>query len=91
MRILLEFFAFYLSANEQLIACFAVAPSPYLPPLEQLSANAKKYTLVLDLDETLVHYTDSPSGGQFLVRPHCKEFLREMSNYYEIVVFTAAM
>lgn len=49
------------------------------------------YTLVLDLDETLIHFFYTPSGGVFFVRPHCIEFLKELSNYYEIVIFTAAM
>lgn len=53
----------------------------------------RKYTLVLDLDETLIHYVDK--GGReesfFLIRPFCGQFLREMSQYYEIVIFTAGM
>eukprot|EP00347_Sterkiella_histriomuscorum_P005428 403356654 len=61
------------------------------------------YTLVLDLDETLIHYIESindpdlmnPIGesqiGTFLIRPGAQEFLREMSQYYELVIFTAGM
>ena len=47
--------------------------------------------LVLDLDETLIHYVDAGEDSYFLVRPFCKEFLAEMSKYYEIVVFTAGV
>jgi len=55
-----------------------------------LAASTKKYTLVLDLDETLIHYIDI-GDGSFLIRPNCREFLKEMSELYEIVIFTAAM
>ena len=51
----------------------------------------KKYTLVLDLDETLVHYFEVGSEGTFLVRPGCDQFLTEMAEIYEVVIFTAAM
>jgi TFIIF-interacting CTD phosphatase-like protein len=47
--------------------------------------------LVLDLDETLVHYFEVGSEGTFLVRPGCDQFLKEMSEIYEVVIFTAAM
>lgn len=47
-------------------------------------------TLVLDLDETLVHFAYSPSGGSFVVRPYCFEFLKNISKYYELMIFTAA-
>ena len=47
-----------------------------------------KYTLVLDLDETLVHYDEE--NECFYVRPFATEFLENMHKYYEIVVFTAA-
>ena len=31
------------------------------------------------------------SKSLFLVRPYCQEFLDEMSKYYELVIFTAAV
>jgi CTD small phosphatase-like protein 2 len=93
---------------------------PYLPPISK----GKSYTLVLDLDETLIHFfsskveikgdphygyfsSDEEYGlfnnyllnderncyeflrvGMFLLRPYVKQFLRELNNYYEIVIFT---
>ena len=59
--------------------------------------------MVLDLDETLIHYIDNNQDpalqqslgesviGTFLIRPFAQEFLREMSQYFEVVIFTAAM
>ncbi len=49
------------------------------------------YTLVLDLDETLVHYYEHNGEGKFRIRPGCEKFLKEMSELYEVVIFTAAM
>jgi CTD small phosphatase-like protein 2 len=60
---------------------------PYLPP----SNDKSEYCLVLDLDETLVHYFEVGNEGTFLVRPGCDEFLTQMSQLYEVVIFTAAM
>ena len=48
---------------------------PFLPPKETDEA----YTLVLDLDETLVHYFDMGPESHFLVRPGSIEFIEEMS------------
>ena len=56
-----------------------------------LSEGKMEYTLVLDLDETLVHYIDSQSQGKFLTRPYAREFLLRMSKHFEIVIFTAAI
>merc|ERR1712224_303876 len=72
-----------------------------LPP-----TNSSKPTLVLDLDETLVHCCTDPlpnpdvifdvnfSGKLYKVhskfRPHMKEFLTEMAEHYELVIFTAS-
>ena len=58
---------------------------PYLPPKEEFMP---EYTLVLDLDETLIHWTGSQ---QLLIRPKCEEFLAAVSKHYEVVVFTAAL
>jgi len=67
-----------------------------LPPMEMVAAKhttgrlfAKfSYTLVLDLDETLVHF--DVRRRIFKVRPLCIRFLEELSLVYEIVIFTAA-
>ena len=61
-------------------------PGPFLPKM-----NSKyKYTLVLDLDETIIHCPDQQEI-QPLIRPGTEKFLSELSQYYEIVIFTAAM
>ena len=67
-----------------------------LPPK---SDNRPAYTLVLDLDETLIHFTDKrrthcPGSKDeideyFNIRPYALQFLRDMSKYFEIVIFTA--
>jgi CTD small phosphatase-like protein 2 len=75
-----------------------VAP-PYLrvPP-----SSAKKLTLVLDLDETLLHYMEVQPGasqdqaaldqaGSLFIRPGADDFLGILSQHYELVIFTAAM
>lgn len=64
------------------------SPRKLLPDISP----SKKYTLVLDLDETLVHFQEQPDGkNQFLIRPYAQYFLKEMSKWYEVVIFTAAL
>ena len=80
--------------------------SPYLSI--NRSQKFKKKTLILDLDETLVHSGFNPftrksditltiylDGREHVInvlkRPHVDEFLREISEYYEIIVFTASI
>jgi len=52
---------------------------------------------VLDLDETLIHFEcdeeeqDEDEQGYYLIRPGAIKFLNELSKYYELVIFTAAM
>lgn len=62
--------------------------SPFLPEKDY---DEKEYTLVLDLDETLIHFVDMGVDSYFLIRPGAHYFLEEMNKYYEIVVFTAGM
>ena len=60
---------------------------PFLPKLD---TNKYKYTLVLDLDETLVHYIEEENSAYVQVRPYTDYFLKELSKFFEIVLFTAA-
>lgn len=61
--------------------------NPKLPPAKFSDA----YTLVLDLDETLVHYYECDGMGNYDIRPGMHEFLERMSSQgYELVIFTAA-
>jgi carboxy-terminal domain RNA polymerase II polypeptide A small phosphatase len=66
-----------------------------------------KKCLLLDIDETLVHssfaHVANPDiilpiniEGKIqnifvLVRPYCREFLLEVSRYYEVAIFTASL
>jgi TFIIF-interacting CTD phosphatase-like protein len=77
-----------------------VVEAPYLVKLEDSISSAYKefqtngrpvYTLVLDLDETLVHYYEIGEKGDFNIRPGVSKFLKEMAELYEVVIFTAAM
>ena len=76
----------YFQENKNLIN--GLVPPPYL----KYKTN-KKYTLVLDLDETLIHFKVNPkddSSGILQFRPYISEFLSSMSKFYELVIFTAA-
>lgn len=50
----------------------------------------RKFTLVLDLDETLIHFKNIPGKSKFLIRPHCYKFLRNLHSHFEVIIFTAA-
>lgn len=61
--------------------------NPKLPP----NNNPDVYTLVLDLDETLVHYFEFDGMGNYDIRPGMHEFVQRMHSLgYELVIFTAA-
>ena len=67
---------------------FKSEPAPYLHTI-----NHKKYSLILDLDETLVHFKmnpDNKSEGVLKVRPGVMEFLDAVDKYYELIIFTCA-
>lgn len=74
---------------------------------EQLPIHQGKKTLVLDLDETLVHSTfqETPDADCIIpvtiedniynvyvyIRPGALEFIKQMSTIYEVVVYTASL
>lgn len=78
---------------------------PFVLP-EKSDKNSKTHTLVLDLDETLVHCSIEPIPSPDLkfpvnyngldytvyvkIRPHFQHFIDTVSKYYEVVVFTAS-
>jgi Dullard-like phosphatase family protein len=54
--------------------------------------STKDYSLVLDLDETLIHFSvNGENEGQLFFRPYLFQFLDSVSKYYEIIIFTAGL
>ena len=50
----------------------------------------RKYCLVLDLDETLIHFKNDNGRAKFLIRPYTYNFLRNLESHFELIIFTAA-
>jgi len=72
----------YLKENKN----FEPVPAPYIT-----EPSKKKYTLVLDLDETLVNFKiKSTKEGMLRARPFLFGFLEEMGVYYELIIWTSA-
>lgn len=59
---------------------------PFLP-----HSPSGTYTLVLDLDETLVHFVQGEEEGTVYIRPGCEDFIKAVSEWYEVVIFTAGL
>ena len=95
------------TSNEERLFSFSpnrIIKDKVLPP----NKNNDKKTLVLDLDETLVHSGFNPfipssdiilkikldnniHDIHVLIRPGVEEFINKMSQFYEIVIFTASL
>ena len=73
--------------NDTLLTIEEAPKPPYLSPISP----KYKYTLVLDLDETLVHYVSDNDSAYIQIRPGAEEFIKELSEFYEIIIFTAAL
>lgn len=85
---------------------YSSSHAPRSPVLPKKSTASPPVTLVLDLDETLVHASLEPlpnadldfsvnfQGQKYNVwvklRPHCLTFLQRVSEMFEVVVFTAS-
>ena len=63
-------------------------PTPSAPFIKKQSK--KKFCLVLDLDETIIHSVRLKNGYYFFVRPGAIQFLNEISPFYEIIFFTSS-
>ena len=59
------------------------------PPFIKIPSK-KKFSLVLDIDETISHTLKLSCGCYFLLRPGTQNFLKEVSKYYEIIIFTSS-
>ena len=67
---------------------FKTEPAPYIK-----TKNRKPYSLILDLDETLVHFkvnNEDESEGVLQIRPGVIPFLELVGKFYELIIFTAA-
>ena len=73
--------------NNSLMSIEEPPKPPYLLPISP----KYQYTLVLDLDETLVHYVSDDDSAYIQIRPGAEEFIKELSDFYEIIIFTAAL
>ena len=62
--------------------------APYFP--EKDKSDHREYCLVLDLDETLVHFFEDENEAYVKVRLGTENFIRELSKYCEIAIFTAS-
>lgn len=93
----------YVSTVDELSEDEFLHKKVYLPPKK----NKKLKTLILDLDETLVHCTENLkkafdfktpirfTGGEIIdfgvsIRPNAVNFLKLLSKFFEIVIFTAS-
>ena len=56
------------------------------PLLKNKKDKKKRFTLVLDLDETIISF----QKGKFIPRPGLNTFLNEINKIYEIILFTSA-
>ena len=78
----LKYYSTFSSKNQNIII-----NTPYIkePPI-------KDYTLVLDLDETLIHFSiNAQNEGHLFFRPYLFHFLNAVSEYYELIIFTAGL
>ena len=61
--------------------------APFLKPIDP----KYKYTLVLDLDETLVFYQPNKELAHIQIRPGAEDFIKQLSEYYEIIIFSSSL
>lgn len=72
-------------------------PNPTIPYLSYPKPSNKKLTLVLDLDETLIHFPDEKMDNfeeeiniSLKIRPFASDLLEKLHEHYELIIYTAA-
>ena len=66
---------------------------PFLPPKKKSDFTQKNYTLILDLDETLVRYEineTNPDEANVILRPGLFYFLNKVYPLFDLVIWTVA-
>ena len=66
---------------------------PFLPPKKKSDIIQKNYTLILDLDETLVRYEineTNPDEANVILRPGLFYFLNKVYPLFDLVIWTVA-
>ena len=58
-----------------------------IPFIEEKSN--KKYSLIFNLNETIIHTMNLPFGDYFFVRPGFFDLVKRIYNIYEIIIFTS--
>lgn len=81
-RNLLEFISLYFTMQQSFqgilgIPLLSVAPCPYLPEKQKEDENYKEYTLILDMDETLVHFVETPQVAYITLNAQGRPIFRE--------------
>eukprot|EP00835_Amoeboradix_gromovi_P000387 NODE_13_length_42895_cov_0.518413.p17 type:complete len:222 gc:universal NODE_13_length_42895_cov_0.518413:35320-34655(-) len=77
---------FDVNTTYQALSCI---PKLYIPKIVYDYVPKKQFTLVLDMDECLLHCRD-PVTLDSSARPFVKEFLEEMSYSCDLILFTSA-
>ncbi|KAM3146590.1 hypothetical protein pb186bvf_001120 [Paramecium bursaria] len=85
-----------INSNKKVHLCMSVIKSKILPKVKQQTQSfsqlipfSDSYTLVLDLDETLIHF--DMNSNKLNVRPYLQHFLKQMSSIFELVIFTSGI
>lgn len=77
---------FDVNSAYQALSCI---PKLYIPKIEYAYKPKKDFTLVLDMDECLLHCRDTTTLD-CIARPFVKEFLDEMQENCDLILFTSA-
>lgn len=79
-----------INENNNYVMLYSSTPMYFLPPIDK----QYEYSLVLDLDETLIHVVvdrNNKERAKLIFRPFLFEFLTKMKKIFEIILFTVSV